>query len=367
MKQCGQLGRWSGLFIAAGIALMATVQAKVVDEVVIERAALGEDAITTRGRVAIVVFRGRGNNAPRTAFELSRALRERLPEGVEARRFRSRWTGEFLEGYVAIEGEGAAERAAAALAERENLELLEVEEASPLMLEILEEMPRASAPGAGGGTPRVIASEPAAGARGVPAGAGLIRLVFDHEMAEGWSWTGARELFPAADESRAPRWLDRRTVELPVRLEAGKFYRVGINEGGREGFRSLEGQAAAPAAVWFATEGADAETLKKLWRPMIVRMEPASGSGGVAAGLAALQVTFNVPMAEGFGWVLAEGEGWARVEAATWSEDRRTATLPVTLEKGKVWRLNLNAQGQEGFRSAGGVPLDPVSWTFQTE
>ena len=360
-------GGFSRVTLIAVISILAATTGAGAKEVVIERGALGEDAVTTRGIVTILVFRGRGETMPRTAFELKRILQERLPEGVEARRFRSRWTGDFLEGYAAIEGEEEGKLAAAALAEGETLDLLATEEASPMMLEILGEMEQESAPGAGGGTPRVVAAEPSAGERGVPAGTGAIRLTFDEEMAEGWSWTGAEEFFPPLQEGAGPRWIDRKTVELPVRLEAGKFYRVGINEGGRGRFRSAAGRAAAPAAVWFATEGATAETLRKTRRPMIVNMEPASGSGGVPAGLTALTVTFSVPMAEGFGWVVAEEEGWARVEGATWSEDRKTATLPVRLEKGKVWRLNLNAQGAEGFQSAWGVPLDPVSWTFQTE
>ena len=51
---------------------------------------------------------------------------------------------------------------------------------------------------------------------------------------------------------------------------------------------------------------------------------------------------------------------------AHWTDDRKTCVLPVTLKPGMTYRICLNAPGYNNFQSEGGVPLEPVSYTFVT-
>jgi hypothetical protein len=49
-----------------------------------------------------------------------------------------------------------------------------------------------------------------------------------------------------------------------------------------------------------------------------------------------------------------------------WSQDRMTATLPVSLKPNASYRLGLNSQSFKNFASADGVPLEPVIYKFHT-
>ena len=100
--------------------------------------------------------------------------------------------------------------------------------------------------------------------------------------------------------------------------------------------------------------------------PSVVRMEPANGASNVSTQLAALVVTFNEPMAEGFSWT---GGGPNFPEAtgpAYWSADHMTCVMPVRLKPNWSYRLGLNSPSFKNFRSASGKPLTPVQWTFST-
>ena len=55
-----------------------------------------------------------------------------------------------------------------------------------------------------------------------------------------------------------------------------------------------------------------------------------------------------------------------RAKKPSWSEDRKTCVLPVELEPGRYYRLGLNSQSFKNFQSEGGVPLEPVVYSFKT-
>jgi hypothetical protein len=40
--------------------------------------------------------------------------------------------------------------------------------------------------------------------------------------------------------------------------------------------------------------------------------------------------------------------------------------MPVALEPNKEYRIGLNSFSHNNFRSASGVPLEPVEWKFTT-
>jgi hypothetical protein len=212
--------------------------------------------------------------------------------------------------------------------------------------------------------PRVSATEPRIGSQDVDPGFAEIRVTFDQEMdTRGHSWTGAGEAFP---ECGRPYWIDRRTCALPVTLEAGRFYRVGINSKSHTAFRSRHDIPTFPEVIFFTTKGADQPTLEKLRRPRVVGLTPESGAKGVAPGVSGIAVTFDMPMSGSYSWV---GDGPNMPESSarpTWSDDKRTCTLRAELKPNWYYSFGLNSEYHIGFRSADGVPLKPVAWDFHT-
>ena len=218
------------------------------------------------------------------------------------------------------------------------------------------------------GPPRIVATSPAAGAVGVDPATTEITVTFDRDMSGGMSWTGGGPDFPPMPEGARAAWRDKRTCVRPVKLEAAKYYRVGINSTDYQNFMSADGVPAQPISIYFATKGAPAEVEARVIKPRIVTMEPANGATDVDPAIKELRVTFSVPMGGGFSWTggganYPKGREGERIH---WSADGLTCTMPVTLEPGKSYRLGLNSLSHKNFSSRGGVPLDPVAYMFQT-
>jgi hypothetical protein len=216
--------------------------------------------------------------------------------------------------------------------------------------------------------PRIVATVPAVGATEVDPALAEITVTFDQDMARGFSWTGGGPDYPNIQEGKRPFWRDSRTCVLPVTLERGHYYRVGINSKSHRNFRSAAGASALPSAIYFATQGADATALAKVRKPVVVRFEPANGARDVAPALSELRVTFNVRMGGGFSWC-GGGAEYPEIpegERPRWTEDRLTCLLPVRLKPGWNYRLSLNSLSAVNFQSEGGVPLDPTPFSFST-
>ena len=102
--------------------------------------------------------------------------------------------------------------------------------------------------------PRVVALEPADGARDVdPAAVAELRVTFDRPMAEGWSWVmePGRAFPPIA--GRAYQTADGVAAALPVRLEPGMSYVVWLNSEQYDGFHDASGTPLPPVRWEFAT------------------------------------------------------------------------------------------------------------------
>jgi beta-lactamase regulating signal transducer with metallopeptidase domain len=228
----------------------------------------------------------------------------------------------------------------------------------------------AAAPSDPDGPPRIVATSPAVGATDVDPAIGEITVTFDRDMKGGYSFTGkSRPDFPPLLEPDAkPKWRDQRTCVLPVQLEAAHYYRVGINSTNFQNFRSLRGVPAVPSVICFTTQGASEELKQKVQVPRIVSMTPANGAQDVSPAATELRVTFNVPMGGGYSWCgngpryPANPEG----ERPHWTEDHKTCVLPVELKPNWRYELSLNAERFKNFASQGGVPLEPVAYTFKT-
>ena len=217
--------------------------------------------------------------------------------------------------------------------------------------------------------PRLIESVPKTGQSDVSPDLKEIRVTFDRDMGKGMSWTGNPESFyPPGDENVRARWVNARTCVLPVKLEKGKYYRVGLNSDSYRNFRSARGVSFPPSVVYFTTEGASAEVRNRLRVPKIVDLKPANGASDVDPSITELRVTFDMPMGKGMSWT---GGGPSFPESppdsrAEWTADGKTCVLPVSLRPGRSYRLGLNSLSFNNFQSESGVPLDPVVYRFKT-
>jgi beta-lactamase regulating signal transducer with metallopeptidase domain len=229
----------------------------------------------------------------------------------------------------------------------------------------------ADSPGAGPaeGPPRIVATSPSIGQTDVNPAITEISITFDRDMAGGFSWTGGGPEFPPSPEGQKAKWRDKRTCILPVKLESGKYYRVGINSTSYQNFKSADGVPARPSAIYFTTQGASEELKRRATKPQIVGLEPRNGATDVDPGLTELRVTFNVPMGGGCSWT-GGGPEFPTIRDGKkpfWTEDHKTCVMPVRLQPGATYRLGLNSPSHKNFQSTGGVPLDPVSYSFKTK
>jgi hypothetical protein len=166
-------------------------------------------------------------------------------------------------------------------------------------------------------------------------------------------------------EGKPAHWQDdKRTCVLPVTLEPGRHYRVGINAPSYQNFRSADGLPAPIAAIEFTTKG-----IGLSGPPRIVSTSPTNHAIDVDPAITEIRVTFDRDMGGGMSWTgggpefPAVGEG-AR---AQWLPDQRTCVLPVTLVPDHHYRVGINAPSYQNFRSAQGVPVVPTAIFFTTK
>lgn len=140
-------------------------------------------------------------------------------------------------------------------------------------------------------------------------------------------------------------------------------------EAQRDQYPTLD--AFAPRLVEFFTKYAEdfdqQQTALASKRPEVVSMTPANGAKDVSVNLAEIKVLFDRPMRDG-SWAMCGGgphypqtSGQPKYDAA-----HTTWTVPVQLKADWSYEFWLNLGEFDAFRSAEGVPLDPVHVTFKT-
>jgi RNA polymerase sigma-70 factor (ECF subfamily) len=212
--------------------------------------------------------------------------------------------------------------------------------------------------------PHIIATSPKTGTTDVDPALKEITVTFDRDMGEGMSWTGGGPTFPKSPEGAKAHWRDKRTCVLPVKLQAGRAYRVGINSPSYQNFRGVNGIAATPKAISFRVRGTPVEAKG----PEIVSLDPRNGASDVSPAVTELRVTFNVAMGKGFSWC-GDGPNFPTSPAGKrpyWTDDGKTCVLPVELKPSWEYRLGLNSRSFRNFQSEDGTPLEPVVYTFKT-
>jgi hypothetical protein len=102
--------------------------------------------------------------------------------------------------------------------------------------------------------PVVVKTVPEAGASDVDAATTEIKVTFSKDMQDGtWSWsTLSKESFPEINGK--PKYADKRTCVLPVKLEAGKTYSIWVNSEKYTSFKDADGHSAVPYLLVFRTK-----------------------------------------------------------------------------------------------------------------
>ncbi len=102
--------------------------------------------------------------------------------------------------------------------------------------------------------PVVIKTVPEAGTDDVDPMTTEIKVTFSKDMQDGsWSWsTLSKESFPEINGK--PKYADKRTCVLPVKLEPGKTYSIWVNSEKYTNFKDPDGHAAVPYLLVFRTK-----------------------------------------------------------------------------------------------------------------
>ena len=99
--------------------------------------------------------------------------------------------------------------------------------------------------------PVVAKTLPASGDQNVSAALTEIVITFDSDMASGYSFIGGGPTFPKV--TGKPVWRTPRECVLPMQLEPGRSYTMGINSATQTNFKSNAGAAATPFILSFKT------------------------------------------------------------------------------------------------------------------
>jgi RNA polymerase sigma-70 factor (ECF subfamily) len=214
------------------------------------------------------------------------------------------------------------------------------------------------------GPPHIVSTSPKIGATDVEPSLKEITVTFDKDMEEGMSWTGGGSQMPKSPADAQAFWRDKRTCVLPVKLQPGHYYRVGINSMSYHGFCGVNGVPVSPSAISFRTTG----TAVKSKAPKILKISPANGAIDVSPSVTEISVTFDVPMSSDMSWC-GGGPNFPDSPPGKkphWSKDATTCVLPVQLKPNWQYELGINCQSYRAFKSDEGVALTPVDYSFKT-
>jgi hypothetical protein len=231
--------------------------------------------------------------------------------------------------------------------------------------------------------PVVVEMVPKQLAEDVDPALAAVKVTFDQPMHDrSWSWTGGGETFPKVDGD-IHYDAARTTCVLPVKLEAGKVYWIGINSPSHKNFASAAGAPALVNVVLFATRGADGKptvipaAMKARAAamaaaigqaaPTVVKTTPEALADDVKASVTALTVTFDQPMRDGSWSWTGGGDTFPKVTGKIhYDAAKKTCTLPVTLEPGKVYVVGINSPSHQNFANPAGVAARRYLLVFAT-
>ncbi len=247
--------------------------------------------------------------------------------------------------------------------------------------------------------PCVVSTNPIALSNDVDPQLDKITVTFNTEMMDGsWSWTGGGETYPQT--TGKPYYDQSKTIcTLPVKLEPGKVYWVGINSPSHKNFHTPDGEPAPWYIILFATKGVDgqptpipddmktkAEAINsasaaspaqpdtskrgqgKRTVPQVVSTVPAALSNDVDPQLDKITVTFNTKMLDGSWSWTGGGETYPQTTGKPYYDQSKTiCTLPVKLEPGKVYWVGINSPSHKNFKTPTRKPAQRYVILFATK
>jgi RNA polymerase sigma factor (sigma-70 family) len=105
--------------------------------------------------------------------------------------------------------------------------------------------------------PVVLKVEPKVGATDVDPGLKELRVTFSKKMTDkSWSWPTGNKYAAPKDSGPIHFERDGRTCVMPVKLEPGKTYVIGVNSERFRGFKDAKGHPALPYLMVFRTKAA---------------------------------------------------------------------------------------------------------------
>ena len=101
--------------------------------------------------------------------------------------------------------------------------------------------------------------------------------------------------------------------------------------------------------------------------PRIVSITPADGAVNVDPDTTEIRVVFDRPMLNG-SWSMCGGGPHFPPSAGPihYDAEHKTWIAPVALKPGTQYEFGLNSKSYRNFKSAKGIPLEPVWVTFNT-
>jgi hypothetical protein len=233
--------------------------------------------------------------------------------------------------------------------------------------------------------PLVVKTSPQALSNDIEPSLSEITVTFNQPMTdESWSWIGGGKTYPktTGKPSYDP---NRTTCSLPVKLEPGKVYWVGINNPSFQGFKSEAGVPAKRYVIMFATKDPNGnptpipdnllaqakkinENSERTKPPVVVKTSPQAFSDDIEPSLSVITATFDQPMADkSWSWT-GGGETFPKITGeSSYDPNKTTCSLPVKLEPGKVYWVGINSPSFQNFKNEAGIPAQRYVIMFATK
>ncbi len=216
--------------------------------------------------------------------------------------------------------------------------------------------------------PKVIETEPENGQRNVDPELREIRIVFDQDMGTGgYSICGGGPKFPKTVGK--PRWVDKRTLVMRVRLVANHDYQLSVNCPSAKNCRSVNGEPARRYPLRFRTgsDGTGGSTVAEGAPPKVIEMVPENGARNVNPNLQEIRVVFDQDMTTGRNFsICGGGPKFPNIIGDPQWIDSRTIVLKVELQPRHEYRFSINCPSAGNFRSVSGISAKPYPISFTT-
>jgi len=207
----------------------------------------------------ILTFKPAGTFEPQTAKQLLDVFNEQVRFRVKTHHFRTKIKNNKLIGLICVDRKIDADAVTQIMSRTDKLKFVTANKVSKKQLRehyLLDQLSLSESASVSSiqEPPRVVATWPSAFANDVSAGPAEIKVTFNKPMMNlSWSWVGGGETFP--ETTGRPRYeASKTTCTLPVKLQPGRFYWIGINSPRFKNFQTDTGVAAVPYVILFSTK-----------------------------------------------------------------------------------------------------------------